>query len=115
MTLREFGQSIVRYWDSYWTQVTTQNVLDWSIGNLFITFVGGFIAFVVGMAVIGGGLAILFVKVSEAWEKSGLPYTWVRLDKRFGVFVSGLIMVAGTIAFLAFIGLLAALFEIATQ
>jgi hypothetical protein len=107
MTLREFGQSIADYWNAYITEITTQHVLDWSIGNLLITAFGG--------TILAGALAILWVWLSVTWEKSGLPYTWVRLDKRYGPFYAGLIMVAGTIAFFIALGLLFALIEVSRQ
>lgn len=107
MTLREFGQSIVGWWDAYLTEVTTKHVLDWTIGHLILTAFGIIVAF----AVIWALIEIGFSWLAQAWEKTGLPYTMDRLDKRFGPFASGLIVVAGTIAFLAFVGLLLALLE----
>ncbi|CAN1510342.1 hypothetical protein MCELHM10_00774 [Paracoccaceae bacterium] len=113
MSLREFGQSTVDHWNSYVTEITTQNVLDWSIGNLFLTaflgiFFGGFI-----WAAIEVLSLFVWEIVAKAWKKTGLPYTMARLDKRFGPVYSGLIMVAGTIAFFILLGLIFSLVEIA--
>jgi hypothetical protein len=109
VTLREYGQSIAQWWDRYLTEITTQNVLDWSIGHLILTVVGGLILFGIGAALLEAG----FVLLAKAWEKTGLPYLWVRLDKRFGEFFAALIMVGVTIVFLTALGLVFALAEIA--
>ncbi len=111
MTLREFGQSIVDWWNSYLIEITTQNVLDWSLWHLVLTIVGGAIGFSLIMGLVGAVVVVVFTWLASAWEKTGLPYTMERLDKRFGPFVSGLIMAVGTFAFLAAVGLLLALLE----
>lgn len=112
MTLRDIGQSIVSFWDTYLIQVTTQNVLDWSIGNLFLSIVFA----VIGLMLLGmiiGAFTVVFQAVAAGWEKTGLPYTMERLDKRYGVYVSGLIMLVGTIVFLGLLGVFLALLEMA--
>jgi len=85
----------------------------WSIGNIFLTAFLGFFGLIIGGIIVGGAIAVLWVKVSEVWEKTGLPYTMDRLDKRFGPFYTGLIMVAGTITFFIVLGVIFALIETA--
>lgn len=112
MTLREFGQSIATFWENYVTQITTQNVLDWSIGNLFLSIVL-FIVVMMIVSIIIGALTVVLGMIAAAYNKTGLPYLWVRLDKRFGYFISGLIMLVVTFVLLGLIGVLLALLEMA--
>lgn len=114
MTLRELGASFVQYWQEYYLEVTTKNVLDWSIGNILLSAFFGFLGLIL-VGFVFGAIAVLWEKISGAWERAGLPYLWVRLDKRFGVYVSGLIMVGGTILFLALVGVLLAFVDMAMQ
>jgi hypothetical protein len=105
--LREFWQSVGAWWESYLIEITTENVLDWSILNLILTSVVGIVALSIAMGI----LVWFFVWVSEAWEKSGLPYTWVRLDEKFGPLVAAFIMVCGTISFFLVLGIVFTLLE----
>lgn len=111
MTLREYGQSIVDWWGGYLTEVTTKNVLDWSIGHLLLT---GFVAFI-GLCIVVGVAEVVLSPVlsglSKAWEKTGLPAKFERLEARFGPFVGGLIAVAATIIIFGIIFVLISLVE----
>lgn len=93
MTLREYGQSIAGWWEGYLTEITTKNVLDWSISHLILTGVAAFI----GLGILAGVAELVFVPVlsglSKAWEKTGLPAKIERMEARFGPFVSTLIAV----------------------
>lgn len=111
MTLREFGQSIVDWWDAYLVEVTTQNVLDWSIGHLVLTFVGGFVAVVVIMTLVGSVFAVALMWLAPIWRRTGLPAFVDRLDQMFGPNVAGVIVVVGSVVFFAGMFLLLALLE----
>lgn len=115
MTLREYGQSIVESWDTYLTEITTKNVLDWSIGHLVLTGVGGllFLGIAAGLVELVFGPVLAWL--SKAWERTGLPHLMVRLDKRFGPLISAVIMVALTFGIILALGLLAALWELASR
>ncbi|MBL9049235.1 MAG: hypothetical protein JNK19_03890 [Tabrizicola sp.] len=111
MTLRELGQSITDRWDAYLTEIATEHVLDWSIGHLVLTFVGGAIGFSLIMGLIGAVVAVAFLWLAPVWKKTGLPATMERLDKRFGPHVAGVFAVVGSIAFFSVLLLLIALLE----
>jgi hypothetical protein len=122
VTLREYGQSIVEWWhsladrwDAYLFEITTKHVLDWSIGHLVLTAVGGLLILGIAAGLIELVLGPVLAWLSKGWERTGLPYLMVRLDKRFGPLVSGFIMVALTFAIVLVLGLLAALWELASR
>lgn len=111
MTLREFGQSASDFWQNYLTEITTQHILDWSIGNLAITLIGGFIAFTIGMALVSGVAVILWIWFGEWYKTISTPTFIDRLDKKFGVFYSGVIMTALIFGVFAVLAVLASLAE----
>jgi hypothetical protein len=116
MTLRDFGFLLVEKWNNYYSEVTTKNILDWSISNLIFAII--FIVF--SFFLLSVTLLILetiLKKVKETWDGKIDPYI-DNLNKKFGplhaLLVLLLLIIVLTFIILISLGFLSAIFDVLT-
>ena len=92
MTLREIRHYFVDQWASYQAQITTQNILDWSLVNLFITVLLGLFCFIASNAILIA-LAAPLESLGVAIERA--------LSKQQGTLYSVLVIIGVCVAIFA--------------